>query len=115
MKKPILNKEFRRMQKIAGLLNEAESLLNEQQLELDFDPNAIKLTPEQKEKFEDMIDDFIYTTGWDNTIEEAGDILAMVLTDWKCKRWKGVGKCGYNPKEVKALGEKLAQEFYDSF
>jgi hypothetical protein len=107
MANPILNEEFRRMQKLAGILNE-------QQLELDFEPNAIKLTPDQKETFEDMIDDFIDTTGWDNTIEEAGDLLAMVLTDWKCKRWKGVRKCGYNPKEVKDLGEKLAIEFYDS-
>jgi len=107
MAKEILSEEFQRMQKLAGLINE-------QQLELDFDPNAIKLTPEQKEEFDEEINDFIYTTNWDFAYKQSGNILAKILTDYKAKSWKDVQEYGYNPKEVRDLGRKLAEEFYDS-
>lgn len=90
MKKQILSEEFRRMQKLAGIITE-----------------NITLTPQQEQEFLERIENIINDEDFEYAFHEAGNILANIITGGEAEFIENVENFGYNPDEVEDYAQKL--------
>jgi hypothetical protein len=95
MKKQTLNKQFQRMQKLAGIITENQNK-----------PTQI-ITPKQKKEFLDRINFLIEDEGFEYAFNEAGNILARVLTDDEAEWIEDIEEFGYNPETIENLAQEL--------
>lgn len=105
MKQPI--NEIKRMQQLAGLITESEyqESLNE--------GSFLITMPNQKKEFLKRIQQLTKMSTSNYAFEEAGNILARVLTDDEAESIEDVEEFGYNPDEVEQLAQKLINDSQD--
>jgi hypothetical protein len=96
MKQP-LNEQFRRMQKLAGIITE------------NLTPSEkINLTPIQKKEFFNAIKDLKAQEDLEYALGEAGNVLTNILTNGKAEYIEDVEDFGYDADEVEQYAIDLA-------
>ena len=70
----------------------------------------IMITDQQKTDFIERIKWFIEEEDFDTAFDEAGNILARVLTDDEAEWIEDVEEFGYDPDEVEQLAQELTSE-----
>lgn len=70
----------------------------------------ITITDQQKTEFNERIKFLIDEVDFDYAFEEAGNILARVLTDDETEWIEDVEEFGYNSDEVEQLAQELTSE-----
>ena len=68
------------------------------------------ITDQQKTEFNERIKFLIDEVDFDYAFEEAGNILALVLTDDETEWIEDVEEFGYNSDEVEQLAQELTSE-----
>ncbi len=94
----IIREEILRMKKLAGIIT--ENVSNDKS-----EKNI--LTPKQKKRFLDQINDLIEEEGEEYAFDEAGNVLARILTNNKAEFLEDVENFGYNPNEVEDYAQNL--------
>jgi len=72
---------------------------------------AINLTPEQSEEFESRVKYLAKTEDSEYALEEAGNILARVITNDEVEFIEDVEDFGYNAEEVEEYAQVSATSF----
>ena len=72
---------------------------------------AINLTPEQKEEFESRVKYLAKTEDAEYALDEAGNILARVITYDEAEFIEDVEDFGYNAEEVEEYAQVSATSF----
>jgi hypothetical protein len=98
--KQTLNEQFRRMQKLAGIITENQ--INE--------AKKINLTPVQKKEFFDAIEDLSAQEDFEYALGEAGNVLANIITNGEAEYIEDVEDFGYDAEEVEQYAMDLAGE-----
>ena len=108
MANQILSEEFRRMQKLAGIITEEQYMnkLAEGKL-FEEDTESINITPQQKRDFINQIKDFIKDEDFDTAMSNAGSILARILTNDEAEFIEDVEDFGYDAYEVEEYAQDL--------
>jgi len=73
--------------------------------------NAINLTPEQKEEFESRVKYLAKTEDAEYALDEAGNILARVITNNEAEFIEDVEDFGYDAEEVEKYAQVSATTF----
>jgi hypothetical protein len=71
---------------------------------------AIKITPLQKKEFLDRIKGYAEDEGEDSAFDNAGNILARVLTDDEVEWIEDIEDFGYNAEEVENYAQDLVSD-----
>ena len=71
---------------------------------------SIQLSPKQKEDFKDAMISLSNSEDTEYAMDEAGNILARILTDGEAEFIEDVEEFDYNPDEVEEFAQNLASE-----
>ena len=71
---------------------------------------SIQLSPKQKEDFKDAMISLSNSEDTEYAMDEAGNILARILTDGEAEFIEYVEDFGYDPNEVEEFAQNLASE-----
>jgi hypothetical protein len=101
-------KDIIRMNQLAGLITESQANKMMQILNEAGSSKPITLTPLQKKEFLSAIRDLKRAEDLEYALEEAGNVLANILTNGKAEYIEDVEDFGYDPDEVENYAIDLA-------
>jgi hypothetical protein len=101
-------KDIIRMNQLAGTITESQAKRMMQILNEAGSSKPITLTPLQKKEFLSAIRDLKRAEDLEYALEEAGNVLANILTNGKAEYIEDVEDFGYDPDEVENYAMDLA-------
>jgi hypothetical protein len=82
------------------------------QSRLNEDKTSLNITPQQKRAFTQEIKNFIADEDFDTAMQEAGNILASMLTNGEAEFIEDVSNFGYDPDQVEKYAQDITGNLY---